>query len=71
MKWATLVRIFEAVGFTVDRQRGSHIIMVKAGTLRPVVIPQHRAVGVPIIQNNLTTAQLSREQYFELLAIYE
>ena len=65
--WRTLVRIFEAEGFTKDRQKGSHIIMVKSGIKRPLVIPKYKAVGVPIIQSNCKTAGMSRERYLELL----
>jgi hypothetical protein len=34
---------------------------------RPVVIPKYAAVPVFIIKNNLRTAGISRDRYFELL----
>jgi hypothetical protein len=40
----------------------------KHGTIRPVVIPKYSAVPVFIIKNNLRTAGISRDRYFELLA---
>jgi hypothetical protein len=42
--------------------------MVKAGSLRPIVIPEYQQVPVFIIKNNLRTAGISRDRYFELLA---
>jgi predicted RNA binding protein YcfA (HicA-like mRNA interferase family) len=55
-------------GFTVSRQKGDHIVMTKAGVLRPVVIKTSpRKVPVTHICTNLTTAGISRVQYFRLL----
>ena len=66
--YRTLIRIFERNGFTVKRQKGDHIVMTKAGVLRPVVITTSpRKVPVTHIRTNLTTAGISRELYFELL----
>jgi predicted RNA binding protein YcfA (HicA-like mRNA interferase family) len=66
--WKTLRKVFEAVGFTVDRIAGSHLVMTKPGVARPVVIPMYPQVGTDIIQSNLRTAGLSREQYLKILA---
>lgn len=60
--------IFEKAGFKYDRMKGDHRIYVRRGTLRPVVIPQWDAVPLFIIKNNLRSAQMSREEYFRLLA---
>ena len=65
--WRTLVRIFEADGFTRDRTTGSHVVLSKPGIARPVVIPKYAAVGLDIIRNNIRTAGMSRDRYFELL----
>ncbi|MCY3853341.1 MAG: type II toxin-antitoxin system HicA family toxin [Gammaproteobacteria bacterium] len=67
LDYRKLVRIFESVGFTVERQKGSHIVMSKPGVARPVVFPKSKNVGVDIIKNNMRTAGISREQFFELL----
>jgi len=65
--WKTLERVFLRAGFSFEGQRGSHRTYRRKGTPRPVVIPAYREVPVFIIQNNLKTAGLSREKYFELL----
>jgi hypothetical protein len=44
------------------------MVLTKPGVPRPVVIPRYAAVPVFIIRNNLRTAGMSRERYFELLA---
>lgn len=65
--WKTQVRIFERDGFKEDRQTGSHIVLVKPGIKRPVIIPKYDEVGVDIIKNNMRTAGMTRERYFHLM----
>jgi hypothetical protein len=43
------------------------MVFTKPGVLRPVVIPKYAAIPVFIIKNNLRTAGMTRERYFELL----
>ena len=64
--WRTLVRVFEADGFTRDRTTGSSCSASRASP-GPVVIPKYADVGLDIIGNNVRTAGMSRERYFELL----
>ncbi|MGA2715306.1 MAG: type II toxin-antitoxin system HicA family toxin [Bryobacteraceae bacterium] len=62
-----LKRVFEADGFRCVRIEGDHMVFTKPGVLRPVVIPKYAAIPVFIIKNNLRTAGMTRERYFELL----
>jgi predicted RNA binding protein YcfA (HicA-like mRNA interferase family) len=66
--WKKLEKIFLAAGFRFARQEGSHRSYMKPGVLRPVVIPTYDEVPVSVIRNNLKTAEISREEYFRLLA---
>jgi predicted RNA binding protein YcfA (HicA-like mRNA interferase family) len=59
--------VLEAEGFRLSRQEGDHLVYTREGVLRPVVIPKYSSVPVFIIKNNLRTAGISRERYFELL----
>lgn len=65
--YESLIRVFEQDGFRYDRQKGDHLIYVKTGIRRPLVIPMYPSVPVFIIKNLLRTAGISRERYFELL----
>jgi len=65
--YKTLCRVLEAEGFRLIRQEGDHLIYTSPGVLRPVVIPKYSSIPVFIIKNNLRTAGISRERYFELL----
>jgi predicted RNA binding protein YcfA (HicA-like mRNA interferase family) len=66
--YGRLVKVFALEGFAVQRQKGDHPILTKAGVKRPVVIKTSpRDVPVTHILTNLRTAGISREWYFELL----
>jgi predicted RNA binding protein YcfA (HicA-like mRNA interferase family) len=65
--WQDLEKVFLSAGFRLARQEGSHRSYVKAGILRPVVIPTYDQVPVSIIRNNLKTAGISRDEYLLLL----
>lgn len=65
--WRTLARVFELDGWRHSRTKGDHLVYIKPGFSRPVVIPKDPLVEVFIILNNLRTARISRERYFELL----
>lgn len=67
LHWKVLECIFLMDGFTFDGQVGSHRSYVKAGILRPVVIPEYQEIDIQIIKGNLRTAGMSRERYFALL----
>jgi len=63
-----LIRVFERAGFTIRGKKGDHIVMTKPGIKRPVVIKSSPSfVPVTHIRTNMTTAGLTREQYFRLL----
>ena len=67
VSYKRLVRVFEAEGFRCVREEGDHMVFTKSGVPRPVIIPKYAAVPVFIIKNNLRTAGMSRERYFQLL----
>ncbi|WP_219341338.1 type II toxin-antitoxin system HicA family toxin [Nevskia soli] len=62
-----MIRVFAADGFRCVRTEGDHMVFTKPGITRPVVIPKYNSVPIFIIKNNLRTAGMSRERYFELL----
>jgi predicted RNA binding protein YcfA (HicA-like mRNA interferase family) len=68
VSYKQLVKVFEADGFRCVRIEGDHMVFTKPGVIRPVVIPKYSAVPVFIIKNNLRTAGMSRDRYFELLS---
>lgn len=67
VSWKVLIKFFEQQGWVFDRMNGDHIVYVKPGYARPVVIPKTREVQTFIILNNLKTAKIQREEYLKLL----
>ena len=67
--YAVLRKVFELDGWQYISVTGDHIQMKKSGYIRRIVIPKTKEVPVFIILNDLRTARMSREQYFELLDI--
>jgi predicted RNA binding protein YcfA (HicA-like mRNA interferase family) len=66
VSYKILVCIFELDGFRCVREEGDHMIFTRPDVLRPVVIPKYRSIPVFIIKNNLRTAGMTRDRYFEL-----
>ncbi len=67
INYRKLRKVFEKFGWKYDRTKGDHLIFIKKGYLRPVVIPTYKTVPVFIIKNNLRTANITNEEYFEIL----
>ena len=65
--WKVLKCVFLKAGFKQDRQTDSHLVLVKEGVLRPVIIPKYKSIRKDIIHNNIRTAGISREDYFKYL----
>ena len=69
VNYKKLIKIFKIDGFVLKRKKGDHIIMTKPGVNRPIVIQSSpHLVPVTHIRTNMTTAGMTRERYFELLA---
>jgi len=62
-----MVAAFRKAGFEEERSEGSHIVMVKEGVARPIVIPRYAEIPDFIVSNNLRTAGIGRKSYLELL----
>jgi len=62
-----LLRVFQKLGFVLQREKGDHLVLTKKGISRPVIIPKYSGIPVFIIKNNLRTAKVSREDYLAIL----
>ncbi|MBI2383768.1 MAG: type II toxin-antitoxin system HicA family toxin [Gammaproteobacteria bacterium] len=62
-----VVRAFERLGWTVARQRGSHIIMVKAGEMATLSVPDHREVAKGTLRSLIRAANLTVEGFAAVL----
>ena len=63
---AEAVRKFERAGWTVARQRGSHVMMVKTGFEYTLSIPQHNELGPGLLRKLVRQADLTVEAFNSL-----
>ena len=50
----------------VDRQAGSHIMLVKASYPYTLSVPQHKELGLGLLKKLLKQAQLTAEEFNEI-----
>jgi hypothetical protein len=55
------------MGVNTNGRRDPNHILICPNARRAVVIPEYEQIDVEIIKNNMKTANMSREAYFELL----
>jgi predicted RNA binding protein YcfA (HicA-like mRNA interferase family) len=60
-----VVRAFEALGWQVARQRGSHIILVKDGEVATLSIPDHKEIAKGTLRSLIRTAGITMEEFCE------
>ena len=60
-----MVKVFIKVGFHIDRQRGSHIVMSKGDAM--LVIPDHETVAKGTERALIKDAGLTVEEFNKLL----
>jgi predicted RNA binding protein YcfA (HicA-like mRNA interferase family) len=61
-----VVKAFELDGWTVARQRGSHIIMIKAGEMATLSVPDHKEVARGTLRSLVRASGMSVEAFLDL-----
>ena len=62
-----VVRAFEKDGWQVARQRGSHVIMVKEGSMATLSVPDHKEVARGTLRSLIRASGLTVEHFSALL----
>ena len=62
-----MVAALKRIGFTVRRQKGSHIVMRRDDPFAQVVVPAHRSIDTGTLASILEAAGLSPEEFRTLL----
>lgn len=60
---AEAARAFERAGWLRDRQRGSHLVMIKPGHIASLSIPQHRELGPGILRSLIRASGMTVEEF--------
>ncbi len=61
------VAAFKRAGFEVERQTGSHIILVKSGAVLTLSVPNHRELKPGTLRALIRKSGLSVTEFTELL----
>ncbi|HUX09435.1 MAG TPA: type II toxin-antitoxin system HicA family toxin [Terriglobia bacterium] len=63
-----VVKAFERLGWEVARQRGSHIILTKEGSIATLSVPNHPEVARGTLRSLLGRAGLTLEEFLDALS---
>jgi len=58
-----VVRVFERLGWSVARQRGSHIILIKPDHIATLSVPDHKEVAKGTLRSLIRAAGLTAEAF--------
>ena len=61
------VQALQRAGWELSRQRGSHIVMTRPGSIYTLSIPDHRELGPGLLRSLIRKAGLTVEEFTELL----
>jgi len=61
------VRAFERAGWRQDRQRGSHVVMIKRGHMASLSIPLHRELAPGTLRSLVRASGMTVEEFIALL----
>lgn len=64
---ADAVRAFGKDGWQAVRQRGSHVIMVKDGSIASLSVPNHRELARGTLRSLIRDAGLTPAEFIQLL----
>lgn len=60
---AEIMKTFQKMGFSIARQRGSHVILRKGS--KGCVVPMHREVAVGTLKNAIKQAGITPEEFLK------
>jgi predicted RNA binding protein YcfA (HicA-like mRNA interferase family) len=58
-----VVKVFQSLGWTVARRRGSHIVMVKENHIATLSIPDHKEVAKGTLRSLIRNAGLTVSEF--------
>lgn len=61
------VKAFEKLGWEVQRQSGSHIVMTKDGEIASLSVPNHKTVAKGTLRSLIRAANLTVEEFIKVI----
>jgi predicted RNA binding protein YcfA (HicA-like mRNA interferase family) len=62
-----VVRAFEKLGWQMARQRASHIILVKAGEMATLSVPDHKEVARGTLRSLIRAANITVQEFVKVV----
>lgn len=63
---AEAVKVFERAGWRKDRQRGSHVVMLKSGHIASLSVPQHRELAPGTLRSLIRASGMTVGEFIDL-----
>jgi predicted RNA binding protein YcfA (HicA-like mRNA interferase family) len=64
---AQAVKAFQRAGWVVNRQKGSHVIMLKSGNIASLSIPQHHEIAPGTLRSLIRASGMTVQEFIEVL----
>jgi predicted RNA binding protein YcfA (HicA-like mRNA interferase family) len=64
---AECARAFGKAGWVVDRQRGSHLVLIRRGNRVTLSVPLHRELAPGTLRSLIRAAAMTVEEFVDLL----
>ncbi|HDZ77431.1 MAG TPA: type II toxin-antitoxin system HicA family toxin [Candidatus Omnitrophica bacterium] len=61
-----VVKKFQKSGWAIDRQKGSHVMLVKNDYPYTLSVPQHKELGIGILKKLIKQANVTVEEFNKL-----
>ncbi len=58
-----VVQVFASFGWSVSRQRGSHMVMTKEGEIATLSVPNHKEVARGTLRSLIREANLTTDEF--------
>ena len=63
---AEAVKVFGRAGWRKDRQRGSHVVMLKSGHIASLSVPQHRELAPGTLRSLIRASGMTVGEFIDL-----
>ncbi|MGB6849967.1 MAG: type II toxin-antitoxin system HicA family toxin [Thermoanaerobaculia bacterium] len=60
-----VVKAFESLGWQIARQKGSHIILIKPGSIATLSVPDHKEVARGTLRSLIRSSGLTVSEFLE------
>lgn len=67
VSWRQVERVLRKLGYTFDRQRGSHRVYVRAQPPDTITVPQHREIAKGTLKSIIRQLGLGLDGFVKLL----